>query len=256
MKTYQSRKKFIATAICIVFVLACVSCNTPSKTVWNIGTKDNATSDLALGPSDYKRFLEKDFGYEDRYYLIGKSVPERDFPYVIPGPDDTWGGTWSTSGWRTHEINILFGIHQLKDNTQFDFVIDLFDSSPTRSLLKVIINDLQSEKIELKGQDKESLTGEAGEQAGQTITIPIHNHVLRKGGNKITLTVLEGGWVLFDAVRLEASKSVALEKPDKVFIRDIQPANYELSIDGNHFQPLLVDVEHLEGQDRYSPLSF
>lgn len=37
-----------------------------AKEYWSIGSKDNSSSDLALGPSDYKRFLAKDFGYEDR----------------------------------------------------------------------------------------------------------------------------------------------------------------------------------------------
>ncbi len=237
---------------CVLFLFACIICSAQTTSVWNIGVKNNSTSDLSLGPSDYKKFLEKDFGYEDRYYLIGKSVPDKNFPYVIPGPDDTWGGTWSTSGWRTHEINILFGVNDLKDNTQFNFVMDLFDSSPTRSLLKVTINDSQSEKFELKGQYKESLTGEAKGQTGRTISIPIKNNVLHKGGNKINITVLEGSWVLFDAVRLEASRAVGLEQPDKVFIRDIHACNYEISNDNKRFQPLLVDVEHLKGRPQIS----
>ena len=260
--------------IYFMIVMVIGGCGKQPKTIWQIGIKDGATSDLALGPSDYQKFLEKDFGYEDRYYLIGKSIPEHDFPYVIPGPDDVWGGTGSTSGWRTHEITILFGITQLKNNTQFDFVIDLFDSSPTRSLLKVTINDLQSEKFELKGQLQESLTGNverstangqrqtgnaerqtgnAGQTAppmptGLTLTIPIYNNVLRAGGNKITITVLEGSYVLFDAVRLDASRTVRLEQPDRVFIRDIRPGNYEIISDGKRCQPLIVDVEQLEGR--------
>lgn len=233
-------------------IFTVVGCGTQPKTVWEIGVKNNSTSDLALGSAGYKQFLEEDFGYEDRYFLIGKSVADLDFPYVIPGPDDTWGGTWSTSGWRTHEINILFGVSKLKANTQFNFVIDLYDASPKRSLLKVTINDLQSEKFELKGQFEESLTGEGGSPAGQTITIPVNRDVIRKGGNRITLTVLEGSWLLFDAVRMEASRPVTLEQPDKAFIRDIYPCNYEIAIEGNRFQPLLVDVEHLEGRPSLS----
>jgi hypothetical protein len=116
--------------ICIVFVFFCVICNAQEVFVWKIGTKDNSSADLALGPSDYKKFLENDFGFEDRYFLIGKSRPEKDFPYVIPGPDDTWGGTWSTSGWRTHEINILFGVDTMSEDTKFKLVVDLLDSHP------------------------------------------------------------------------------------------------------------------------------
>jgi predicted alpha-1,2-mannosidase len=238
---------------CIAFIWIYFIGDAQELSVWEIGVKDNSSADLALGPSEYKKFLANDFGYEDRYYLIGKSVPGKDFPYVIPGPDDTWGGTWSTSGWRTHEINILFGIDEISENTRFKFVMDLFDSSPTRSVLKVIINDLQSEKFTLKGEYKESLTGESKNRKGHTIEIPVKKNLLKKGGNKITLTVLEGSWVVFDAVRLNASdNSVKLEQPDQVFIRNIRPGTYEILDGSKRFQPLLIDLEHLKGRPRMS----
>ena len=63
-----------------------------AKIIWTIGNGDNSGSELALGPSDYKKFLANDFGYEDRFFLIGTSSDKTDFPYVMPGPDDTWGG--------------------------------------------------------------------------------------------------------------------------------------------------------------------
>src|SRR5687768_6772280 len=103
--------------------------------IWRIGKNDNSSADLALGPADYKKFLSKDFGFEDRFFLIGRSNDATDFPYVLPGPDDTWGGTWGTSGWRTHEINILFGLKSFPAG-QWKLVIDLVDSNPVKSLMK------------------------------------------------------------------------------------------------------------------------
>ena len=32
------------------------------KTLWQIGKADHSGAELALGPSDYKQFLSKDFG--------------------------------------------------------------------------------------------------------------------------------------------------------------------------------------------------
>lgn len=66
--------------------------------IWSIGKNDNLTTEFALGPDKYKDFLAHDFGYEDRYFLIGYSNEKTDFPYVIPGPSDGWGGTGGTSG--------------------------------------------------------------------------------------------------------------------------------------------------------------
>ncbi|MDR1369231.1 MAG: glycoside hydrolase family 92 protein, partial [Dysgonamonadaceae bacterium] len=233
---------------CITFLFVFMVCNAQNVSVWNIGINDNSSADLALGPSDYKKFLEKDFGFEDRYFLIGKSLPEKDFPYVIPGPDDTWGGTWSTSGWRTHEVNILFGIDDMNENTEFELVVDLLDSHPGKSLLKVIINDDQSEKFLLKGQSDSSIVGKNAGLKGRVIKIPVDNRIIRKGGNKVTLTVLEGSWIVFDDVRLEATSDVKLINPEKVFIRDIYPCTYEIEKEEKRYQPLLVDVEHLKGR--------
>ena len=111
--------------------------------VWQIGAADNSGAELALGPSEYKSFLAHDFGYEDRYFLIGTSVDKTDFPYVLPGPDDTWGGTWGTSGWRTHDANILFGVEKLPKRGEWKLVVDLVDANPNRSIVKVVVNSVE-----------------------------------------------------------------------------------------------------------------
>ncbi len=58
----------------------------------------------------YQHFLEQDFGWEDKFYLVGVSKPDLNWSYILPGPKDGWGGTGGTSGLRTHNANILFGL--------------------------------------------------------------------------------------------------------------------------------------------------
>lgn len=82
--------------ILILFLFALHSTVVAAKEYWTIGTRNHSGAELALGPAGYKQFLAHDFGYEDRYYLIGKSRPATDFPYVLPGPVDSWGGTGGT----------------------------------------------------------------------------------------------------------------------------------------------------------------
>lgn len=53
--------------------------------VWNIGVADSSAVELALGPDRYKEFLANDFGFEDRYYLVGRSDAKESFPYVCRG---------------------------------------------------------------------------------------------------------------------------------------------------------------------------
>lgn len=217
-----------------------------SQIIWKIGESNNSSADLALGPSDYKNFLSKDFGFEDRYYLVGRSSPKTDFPYILPGPDDSWGGTGGTSGWRTHEVNILFGLAEFPAKGSYKLIIDLIDSHPKKSLLKVSVNNQQT-KFLLKGKADASLTGTIDPSSERILEIPIQQNVLKGGGNCVTITILEGSWVVFDQVRLEGPAGVKLTNNRQVFVRSVSPANYELQKGNARVQPLLVDVEHLDG---------
>lgn len=218
-----------------------------ANTIWSIGQNNNSSADLALGPRDYKKFLSKDFGFEDRYFLVGRSTAASDFPYVLPGPDDTWGGTWGTSGWRTHEINILFALKSLPAKGQWKLVIDLVDSSPTKSLMKVGINEQQYEKFLLKGNSDGSLTATGAASPEKILEIPLRDGIIRKNGNVVTITVLEGSWVVFDQVRLEGPDGATLAVNNGAFIRSVKPASYELRQANKNIQPLLLDIEHLDG---------
>jgi len=215
--------------------------------IWTIGKDDNSGGELALGPSDYKEFLSKDFGFEDRYFLIGQSEAKTDFPYILPGPDDTWGGTWGTSGWRTHEINILFGLDTVPRNGNWILEVDLVDANPNKSLVKVSVND-QHEKYLLKGTSKTSITTTPKNDATERVLeFPIAMETLHKGGNKVTITVLEGSWIVFDQVRLKGPENTGLKKYKDAYIRSVHPADYEIKQNSGRIQPLLVDVEHLSG---------
>jgi hypothetical protein len=75
----------------------------------------------------YFRFLEKSFGWEDRFFHVGTSVVEEDWPYVIPGPSDEWGGTWATSGWRSHVLTVLFEPESRPDQGPWRLIVDVQD---------------------------------------------------------------------------------------------------------------------------------
>lgn len=218
------------------------------QVIWNIGNADLSAGELALAPDGYKDFLANDFGFEDRYYLIGKDTEKESFPYVLPGPADEWGGTWSTAGWRTHDINILFGVEKMPSQGEWMLFIDLVDNAVQKPpLLKVSINE-QSEKFQLKaGGNESSISGDLTGAKNSHLVIPIAPGVVREGGNNITLSVLEGSWVVFDHIRLEGPGGVKLVQPQQLFVRNVEPADYELNKDGASFQPLLVEVEHLKG---------
>lgn len=236
-------KKNVLLILILIFSFCYVK---SQKTIWEVGIKDNSAAEFALGPDNYKKFLEKDFGYEDRYFLIGKSDIKTDFAYIMPGPSDTWGGTWGTSGWRTHEANILFGLQSLPANKPWKLIVDLVDNHPAGSLVKVSVNN-KSKKYFIKGGSDSTALGYLSKAKGHSLVLDIQSSDLKAGGNRVCITVLEGSWIVFDQVRLEGPADIALKQPDKVFIRNVQAAKYELKENSKKYQPLLVDVEHLHG---------
>lgn len=241
------------TSLLLMSGLAFGTATASAERLWTIGQNDNQATGFALAPNQYKDFLAHDFGYEDRYFLVGYSEASKDFPYVIPGPSDGWGGTGGTSGWRTHETTILFGINQKPTTGTWKLVIDVLDNAvELPPLLKVTVND-KSWKFQLPaGKNAKSIEGDLSGTQEHRIEIPIDNACMQEGGNEIRLSVLEGSWILFDQVYLDSPEGVRLQKPQKAFVRRVTAAPYEIEQNGQHFQPLLVDVEELDKQPNLS----
>lgn len=251
-----------------LIIIACLSTvSAPArqsvKTIWRIGEKDGSPEGFALSPDGYKDFIERDFGYEDKFFAVGWSDPAKDFPYVLPGPADTWGGTWSTAGWRTHCVNILFNLRR-EPRKSGDFIlrIHLADhATKFLPLVKVSLNE-KDLKVQLgkEGVDLSSLPapgttepvtdtlGISGDLSGAspaTIEMPLTGEDLHKGPNILTISVLDGSWILFDQIELLGPARNKTGRPRGVFVREVKAAPYQL---GDSVQPLLVDVERLDGE--------
>ncbi len=146
------KKKIVIIYAFVSSIALCAFSQQQQTTIWSIGKADHSSSGFALAPNGFKNFVGHDFGYEDKYFLIGYSKEKKDFPYVIPGPADTWGGTWPTAGWRTNEVNLLFGIDHMPADGQYKLVIKCLDyAKKFLPNIKVSIND-QEEKYPLLQQ--------------------------------------------------------------------------------------------------------
>ncbi|EDM38945.1 hypothetical protein PBAL39_22770 [Pedobacter sp. BAL39] len=242
------RIKVLYPVIVLLFCLAALPV-TAQQLIWKIAEADNNSRGMALAPADYKKFLDHDFGWEDRFFLIGYSKAEKDWPYVLPGPKDAWGGTGGTSGLRTHTANILFGLASAPLKGDFRLTIDLLSyhvSLPP--IFKVTVNGKPFLKELPKRNVDSSIEGDLQGATEYRVEIPVPATLLRKGGNEITMTSIEGSWLIFDQVKLEGSTRLKLLSPKNEFLRNVNAANYEIEDHGKRFQPLLVDVERLSGQ--------
>lgn len=240
--------------IIMMFVLALTMLSAKGQQIiWQIGAADNRGDGMALAPMSYKAYLDNDFGWEDRFFLIGHSKAEKDWPYVLPGPKVGWGGTGRTSGSRTHTANILFGMVQSPPAGSYKFIVDLvsYDGSapPIFKVIingKAFINELPTRPVDA------AIDGNLNGVKEYKIEIPVAAALLKKGGNEIVLTSIDGSWMVFDQVKLEGPAGVKLIKAKNEFLRSVKPANYEIEDNGRRFQPLLVDVEHLSGRPTLS----
>jgi len=243
-----------------IIALLCIgslsfSAESKTKVLWEIGESDNSAQEFALAPGGFEAFLKHDFGWEDTYFLIGTSSIKDQWPYVLPGPSDKWGGTWSTSGWRSHTLNILFGIQKKPDNGAWKLIVDIMDNHVSDTpLFKVTINGKAWKYRLPPGAGQSTIEGTSEKGKEYVIEIPLENDLLKTGGNQISLTILEGSWLLFDQIRLEGPVEARLGKNEKAFLRNVEAAGYEIKTDSGQMQPLLVDVEHLSGQPELSVL--
>lgn len=232
--------------IFILLILCLYSCNSNKpKVLFELGTTDGRTEEFALAPDKHDDFLAHDFGWEDKFFIVGLSDPKNDWPYILPGPDDRWGGTSGTAGLRTHVLNLLFSLQDVPAEGTWKLKIDMADIQRQKPpLFKVSING-QSWKYKmadfLPENESDSLTK-------KTIEIPFSSDLMKKGNNEIQFTNLEGSWLTFDNISLIATESAKLRKPaDNAYLRGIEAAPYHTVVDNEQKQPLLVDIEYLSG---------
>ncbi|MGV8963716.1 MAG: GH92 family glycosyl hydrolase [Candidatus Saccharimonadaceae bacterium] len=246
-------KKYILLTLFSMFFLQTiiVSQNSP-HTIWQIGVKDKSANEFALAPDKYKDFLKHDFGWEDQFYIVGLSSTAENFPYVLPGPADTWGGTSGTAGIRSHILNILFSMKDVADNKSdsWKLIIDILDTDSVKApLLKVSLNNHSWKYPLSKGEDGKSLIGDYSNVKPYTIEIPIPSNLIKHDNNQISITILEGSWLIFDNIRLEGPQSSVLEETIKsAYVRSVKTGNYETI--NPVTQPLLIDIEHLSGNPK------
>ena len=249
MNKIKIKRAFVAGILVAGAVISGPLLAAAQQTIWQIGKNDNKSDEMALAPSGYKDFLSHDFGWEDRYFLVGYSDVKKDWPYVLPGPADGWGGTGGTSGIRTHNANILFGIKDLPAKGQWKLVVDLLGyQSPRPPWLKITVNGKAFlKKLPDRGPDH-TVEGDLSNAKEYLVEVPLEAGLLKKGGNEVLMTSLEGSWLVFDQVKLMGPSGVVLISPKQLFLRNVRAAEYEIEENGKRYQPLLVDAQHLSNK--------
>ncbi|WP_246860303.1 GH92 family glycosyl hydrolase [Olivibacter sp. LS-1] len=242
------RIKKYTWALLTVLVSLTARANEDLKILWEIGKSDHSPQGMALAPNAYQQFIAHDFGFEDRFFLIGYSDPTKEWPYVLPGPATKWGGTGPTAGIRSHVLNIDFELAHLHKADKFYFEANILQTDPLHApVLKVTING-QAHHFQLKSsKGKAEPVGPFSNTDAQRIEISIPPNLLRNGFNEIQLTSLQGGWLVFDNLLLKGPSTVSLKSTNDALIRSVETADYEIEQASKRYQPLLIDISSLKG---------
>lgn len=172
-----------------------------STVIWQIGQPDNAYEEFAI-PGEYQAYTKR--FPANVVFRVGRDQPQTSWPFIHPGPDDTWAGG------RAHTFRIAFDLDQPVDGFPF-LVIDLVDTqagSPPQ--LEIKVNGASARVQTPRGAGDASLTqSSAGRE--HVVRLPIAPSLLRHGENTIELKTAAGSWMLYDSLRLERVGEAALK---------------------------------------------
>jgi len=120
-------------------------------TLWQIGKPDRDDREFALAPNQYSQFKQ------DGFYVVGKSDARRDWPYVQPGPADSWAGG------RRHDFTILFGLGKAASGGECRLRLDLADTqNQSAPKVQVSLNGHRVDQQLPSGGGDASIFGEPG----------------------------------------------------------------------------------------------
>lgn len=211
------------------------------KTIWQIGEHDYSASEFALTPNAYNDFVANGFGGKDHYYVVGKSIPSKDWPYVLPGPKDGFAGYGYWAGLALHQLPIYFELDNLSTEGPCSLVVDIVEvSSENPPLFRAVING-KAYNLQLQA-GKSGILPQNLSINPQRVTFSFPTTELKKGINEIIFQNMTGSWCVFDAIKMYGPKELHAVNPGNTILKSVTFASFEMGKTKKKSQPLLVDI--------------
>lgn len=212
-----------------------------SGLLWEIGKADRDTAELALAREGWQRY-SSEFP-AGPVYVVGRSDPKKDWPYVHPGPADRWAGS------QQHTFTVLFGLEKEVPQGECRLIlqlVDTHDKNPPH--LQITLNGRSFEHQTPKGGPDDSLYGNPAAGKVHSAEIRFPASALKKGTNEITLTTLSGSWILYDWIGFEAPRAALLALPQETLLRSVSIPSVLVRKNGSLHQPVRVSLLHGGGE--------
>lgn len=186
-------------------------CQSQMRALWSIGTADRDDREFALAPDGYAKYRD------DPLFVVGRSDPRADWPYVQPGASDGWAGG------RPHTFTVVFALARQPGAGGFRLVGDLVDSqSRQEGKLQIEVNGRRFDQAVPHGASDDSVFGQPEKGKPFHFEIPFGADLLRAGANEIRVTTAEGGWILWDALALQAPATAQIVPATGVTVEGIE----------------------------------
>jgi alpha-mannosidase len=168
------------------------------KTLWEIGQKDRSAAEFAQAPRGYAQF------HDDADFMVGVSDAKKDWPYVHPGPRDSWANS------RRHSFSILFALKQKPEQPCF-LTVTLVDAQKAPPKIIVDVNgNSQTEFQPRAGRTDAALRGNFSQGQVSQVRLALLADAFQAGTNEVSLTSVDGSWMIYDHLGFEVPSEVEL----------------------------------------------
>jgi len=230
--------------VLLLSLFLCVFLSLPglaeTKVVWQIGKNDNNTAEFAIGPDRSNQYSVK-FPH-GALFVAGQSEAKQDWPYIQPGPADSWAGG------KSHTFRILFGLNKTPSEGECELVLDFVDTHSTQPpKLAIKVNEAHFERQLPKGAGDDSAFGQPEKGREHIEIVKFDAKALKTGTNEITITSATGSWILYDYVALNVPAGVEkgpLDNVTKLLGVDTQPYLVKHT-DGKLYQSVQASLLHI-----------
>ncbi|MFE6778370.1 polysaccharide lyase family protein [Streptomyces sp. NPDC057702] len=172
------------------------------RAVARVGDFDHKGLEFALSPDQSARYRATfPTGVDYRY---GTSTPGRDWPYLHPGPNDSWAGR------KEHTFALRFAL-DAAPREDLGFALWLIDAhASSAGTAELTLNDRPVRTLEFRGgATRGSLEGDAT-RPGSVLKpsyyeFPLAAGLFTAGENVLRLRKTSGSWIAYDALGVFAA---------------------------------------------------
>lgn len=209
--------------------------------LWSIGTPDKSDAEFWGDTGNYNTCPR------DAMYLVGVSVPNENWPFMQPGPADSWAGNRNHSNW------ILFCLGNVPKESEGNYFLRLYLKNSHKDVpprLVIRLNGKLAGEVQLMpGQGDDLVQGKVKEVIGSKVDVSVNPTLLKKGENILEIATEGGSWLYYDAVEFWSPQEAKLTLPG-----DHQDGRLTRLIGIEEYGVLLRDPENPTGKKALAPI--